>query len=219
MMKNKMKHISLITILLIIGITLAYGIYQRSQPSAEVDKIDIEEAGQPKVEVEDIEKKSSITVPEIKKAESEEVEKENSQEKVTKVEVEKPIIPPKPELPKEEEDNAQEEKSQAVETYIKPIPKEEDIVREGDEEENPNPPKYEEPPKVEDKPTIKPDKDPVIVTPEVPEDTSEDKGNKLVPDSENPFLKPPSEVPTNGDRGGVNATDNSEYIPNTGDKF
>ena len=101
---------------------------------------------------------------------------------------------------------------------LETIPKNEDVVKEGDEEEKLNPPNYEELPKVK-KAVQEPVKDPVVVAPEVSKETSDDRGNNLVTDSENPFLRLPSEVPSNGNRGEIESNEYSDYVPNTGDKF
>lgn len=219
MMKNNIvKRISISSILLIVAITIAYGIYLKSQPTTQVDSIETQEEKQPKVKVEDVENKVTVDVPEMKITESEQEKKNQNQEKEVMVEVEKPIVPPKPEPPKDNHPK-EESSSKPVNTDTKPIPKDEDVVKNGDEEENPNPPKYEEQPNVEENPKEDPVKDPVIITPEVPEDTTEDKDENAVPDSENPFLKPPSEVPGNGDRGERDSSNYGEGEWGTGDKF
>ena len=222
-MKNtKVKYISIITMLFIVTIIIFYGIYSKSKPVTKVDQLDKQEK-QPDVKVEAIEGKVTIEVPEIKTTEVEQDKKDNVQEEEVIVEVEKPTVPPKPEQPQSEaEAENQTEKetpSKPVENDTKPIPKNEDVVKEGDEEENPNPPNYEEPPKVEEKAVQEPVKDTVVVTPEVPEDTLDDRGNNLVPDSENPFLRPPSEVPSNGNRGERDSSNYGDGEWGTGDKF
>jgi hypothetical protein len=215
MMKNNIvKRISISTILLIVALTIAYGIYLKSQPTNEVDHIDTHEEKQTEIKVEDIENKATFDVPDVEATELEKEKQNEYKEEEIIVEVEKPIVPPKPEPPREEQPK-EEPSSKLANTDTKPIPKDKDVVTEGDEQENPNPPIYEEQPKVEEKPI----ENPVVVTPNVPEDRTEDKGEKLVPDSNNPFLKPPSEVPTNGDGGEIKSDEYSDYVPNTGDKF
>lgn len=161
------------------------------------------------VNVEDIEEKVTVDVPEIERIEPKE-DIENKEENIEVTDkVEKPIVPPTPKLPKEEVVNKPEK------TKVNPIIGNEDVIKNGDEEENPNPPKYEETPTIEEELI----ENPVIVTPEVPTDTTNEKSENLVPDSENPFMQPPSNVPSNGNRGEVEGTKNSDYVPNTGDKF
>ncbi len=216
-MKNsKVKHISIITILLIVTIALVYGIYLRSQPTTQADLINTQEEEQPKVKVEDIENNVTIDVPEIKINETEQAKEDQDQEHEITLEVEKPTVPPKPEPPKEER-HKEEATSNKANTDNESIPKDKDEVQNGDEE-NSNPPKYEEPPKAKES-EEEPVKNPVVVTPETPKDTSEDKGDTVVPDSENPFLKPPSEVPSNGDRGERDSSDYGDGEWGTGDKF
>lgn len=215
MKNNIVKRISISTILLIVALTIAYGIYLKSQPTTQVDQIvETQEEQQPEVKVEDIENKVTFDVPEIKITEPEQEKKNQNQEEEVMVEIEKPVVPPKPEPPKDDLPK-EEPSSDPVNTDTDPIPKDEDVVKEGDEEENPYPPKYEEQPKVEEKPV----KDPVIVTPEVPKDTSEDKGNNLVPDSENPFLKPPANQENNNAPGGHDGSNYGDGEWGSGDKF
>ncbi|WDV44061.1 hypothetical protein PV797_11025 [Clostridiaceae bacterium M8S5] len=201
MKNNKVKHISLITVLLIIAIALSYGIYIKSQSPKQADTLNAEKEKAPEVKVEDIEKKD-IDVPKIKVTEPKnQKDKEGKVEKTT-IEVEKPIVPPKPEPPKEEPKENDKEDIKTI-----PIKVEEDKVKEGDIEENPNPPKYEETTKVKNKP-VDTVKNPVEVTPEVPENASkDDKGDNLVPDSKNPFLKRSEKQENNNAPGGHNGTD------------
>ena len=192
-MKNtKVKYISIITILFIVAIIIFYGIYSKSKPVTQVDQLDKQEE-QPYVKVEAIENKVTIEVPEIKTTKVEQDKKDNVQEEEVIVEA--------------ENQTEKETPSKQAETDTKPIPKNEDVVKEGDEEENPNPPNYEEPPKVEEKPVQESAKDPVVVTPEVPEDISDDRSDNLVPDSENPFLKPAQDRDNSELEGGNQGSD------------
>ncbi len=114
MKNNRIKQITIISVLLVIAIALVYGIYQKSQPIIQPD-VGVNNEESKKVKVEDIEEKSTIKVPDIKvieqnndnemeeEKETDEVDniKDKDIEEVT-VEVDKPVVPPKPELPKEE---------------------------------------------------------------------------------------------------------------------
>ena len=105
-----------------------------------------------------------------------------------------------------------------TDTEVELIPESEDTVKKGDEEENPEPPKYEEPPKAEE---IEQPENPVVVTPKVPEETDDKQEENIVHDSENPFLNPPSQQEGNDAPG---KHDGEEYYEKDGkagegDKF
>ncbi|MCT4563538.1 MAG: hypothetical protein N4A68_04390 [Maledivibacter sp.] len=213
-MKDRMKYISVVAILLIVAIALGYGIYQRLQPTTQINQIDSEVKKQLEVNVEDIEQEEIVDVPEIQNSEqNQEVKEENSNDEII-LDIDEPKVPPVPESP--EKESGEESVEEITDTEVELIPESEDTVKKGDEEENPEPPKYDEPPKTEE--TEQPE-NPVVVTPKVPQETDDKQEENVVPDSENPFLKPPSEVPSNGNRGGVDGKEHSDYDPNTGDKF
>jgi hypothetical protein len=213
-MKDRMKYISVVAILLIVAIALGYGIYQRLQPTTQINQIDSEVETQLEVNVEDIEQEEIVDVPEIQNSEqNQEVKEEKSNDEII-LDVDEPKVPPAPESP--EKESGEEPVEEITDTEVELIPESEDTVKKGDEEENPEPPKYDEPPKTEE--TEQPE-NPVVVTPKVPQETDDKQEENVVPDSENPFLKPPSEVPSNGNRGGVDGKEHSDYDPNTGDKF
>lgn len=221
MKNNRIKQITIISVLIVVAIALVYGIYQKSQPTIQPD-IGVNNEESKKVKVEDIEEKPTIKVPDIKitkQKEDNDKEEEKEKDKLDNVkdkdieqvivEVEKPVVPPKPELPKEEPVD------ELTKSDTKSIPSDENAVKNGDEEENSNPPTYDEPPTIEEKPI----ENPVIVTPDAPKDTSEDKSENLVPDAENPFLKTPSSVPSNGARGERDSSNYGDGEWGTGDKF
>jgi hypothetical protein len=213
-MKDRMKYISVVAILLIVAIALGYGIYQRLQPTTQIDQMESEVEKQLEVNVEDIEQEEIVDVPEIQNSEqNQEVKEEKSNDEII-LDVDEPNVPPAPESP--EKESGEESVEEITDTEVELIPESEDTVKKGDEEENPEPPKYDEPPKTEE--TEQPE-NPVVVTPKVPQETDDKQEENVVPDSENPFLKPPSEVPSNGNRGGVDGKEHSDYDPNTGDKF
>lgn len=213
-MKDRMKYISVVAILLIVAIALGYGIYQRLQPTTQINQIDSEVEKQLEVNVEDIEQEEIVDVPEIQNSEqNQEVKEEKSNDEII-LDVDEPKVPPAPES--SEKESGEEFVEEITDTEVELIPESEDTVKKGDEEENPEPPKYDEPPKTEE--TEQPE-NPVVVTPKVPQETDDKQEGNVVPDSENPFLKPPSEVPSNGNRGGVDGKEHSDYDPNTGDKF
>lgn len=215
-MKNRMKYISVVTILLIVAVAVAlgYGIYQNLQPTSQINQIESEVEKQPEVNVEDIETEITVNVPETENSEQNQQIKNEQSGDETSIEVDEPTVPPAPESP--EKESTEEPVEEVTETEVELIPESDDTVKEGDKEENPKPPKYEEPPKVEE--TKQPD-NPVVVTPQVPQETDDNQEGNVVPNTENPFLNPPSEVPSNGNRGGVDGKEHSDYEPNTGDKF
>lgn len=215
-MKDRMKYISVVAILLIFAIALGYGIYQRLQPTTQINQMESEEEKQLEVNVEDIEPEKIVDVPEIQNSQQNQEVKEEKSNDETTLDVDEPTVPPAPESP--EKESGEEQVEEITDTEVELIPESEDTVKKGDEEENPEPPKYEEPPKVEE---IEQPENPVVVTPKVPEVTDDKQEGDVVPDSENPFLKPPSEVPSNGNGGEKKGED---YYENggkagEGDKF
>ncbi|QUH31128.1 hypothetical protein [Vallitalea guaymasensis] len=221
MKNNRNKQITIVCALIVVAIVLIYGIFKLSQPTTQSD-LDVNDKESEKVKVEDIDKETTITVPDIKTNEQKEVndketekelqQRDNDKEKdiqEVNVEVEKPIVPPKPNLSKEEPIN------EPTESEMKPISSDEDGLKSGDEEENTKSPTYDIKPTVEEKPI----ENPVVITPDVPKDTSEDKDENVVPDSENPFLKSPSSIPSNGDRGERDSSNYGDGEWGTGDKF
>lgn len=213
MKTNRTKQVAIVGALLVVVIVLAYGIYEKTQPNPQVDVMENSEAT-PEVSVEDIENKITVDVPKIQETESVESKQGEVVKQQVPVEVEKPVVPPKPKLP--ENNEAKEESvSEPVESETNPIPKEEDVIKSGDEEENAKPPTYEEQPKVEEEPV----ENSVVVTPNVPEDTSNDRGGNLVPDSENPFMQPSEKQENNNAPGGHKGSEFGDGEWGTGDKF
>ena len=215
-MKDRMKYISVVAILLIVAIALSYGIYQRLQPTTQIDQMDSEVDKQQEVNVEDIEQEEIVDVPEIQNSEqNQEVKEENSNDKII-LDVDEPKVPPAPESP--EKESGEEPVEEITNTKVELIPESEDTVKKGDEEENPEPPKYDEPPKTEE--TEQPENT-VVVTPKVPQEIDDKQEENTIPDSENPFLNPPSQQEGNDAPG---KHDGEEYYENDGkagegDKF
>jgi hypothetical protein len=201
-MKDKMKSISVAMILLILAVVLSFGIHQRLQSPTQTDQPESEAEKQTKVHVEDIETEDLVDVPKIQNLEQNQEDQEEKSNIETTLKVDEPTVPPTPKSP--EKETEVKLVNEDIDTKVEVIPESEDKVKEGDEEENPKPPKYEEPPKAEE---TKQPENPVIVTPEVPKDTDGRHGENLVPDNENPFLKPPSEVPSNGEGGEMKGED------------
>lgn len=215
-MKDRMKYISVVAILLIFAIALGYGIYQRLQPTTQIDQMESEVEKQLEVNVEDIEQEKIVDVPEIQNSEqNQEVKEEKSNDEII-LDVDEPTVPPVPESP--EKESGEEPVEEITDTEVELIPESEDTVKKGDEEENPEPPKYGEPPKTEE--TEQPE-NPVVVTPKVPQETDDKQEENIVPDSENPFLNPPSQQEGNDAPG---KHDGEEYYEKDGkagegDKF
>jgi hypothetical protein len=201
-MKDKMKYIGIAMILLILAVVLSFGIHQKLQPSTQIDQPAPEAEKQTEVYVEDIEVEEIADVPKIQTPEKNQEDKEEKSNIETTLEVDEPTVPPTPKSP--EKETEVKLVNEDIDTKVEVIPESEDKVKEGDEEENPEPPKYDEPPKVEE---TKQPENPVIVTPEVPKDTDGRHVENLVPDNENPFLKPASEVPSNGEGGEMKGED------------
>ncbi len=206
MKNNRIKQITIVCVLILVAIGIGYNVYEKTLVPAEQDTI-ADENIKKEVKPQDIEDdKPTVEVAGIK--EDEPVQKEKEQEVPT--EVEKPVVPPAPELPKQEnvEEHPVEEKDK--------LPDGEHEVQEGDTEINPEPPVREESPTVEPQ---EPVENPVVVTPDAPTDTEGDNGSNLVPDSENPFAKPPTKRPDSGLEGGSEGSDYGDGEWGTGDKF